>query len=474
MKRLRGLKALVHDAIDVTTHLVREGHESTSRAVMRVTDRIEPLAAPARGVDGVRRFSTDAVLGTIRLVNRGVEVVTDLGLDLAERARVRSEAADAVERALEPAVPMRSDALDTGAWLGDAAVALVNAAVGDHLGRRDNGLDLGMSLRVGDFYVDLTSAHAKDAITTALARVDQTPSARLVVFVHGLGTTEWSWCLESAAYHGDPTATFASLLHRDLGTTAALVRYNTGRHVSENGRALTAMLTDLVSAYPVPIEELVLVGHSMGGLVLRSACHYGREASAPWLAHVRRVFCLGSPHHGAPLEKFGNVLTGVLGAIDLPGTLVPARILEGRSAGIKDLRHGSLVDEDWSGRDADALLDEGRAEIPLLPNVAYHFVSATITRDPAHPLGRLIGDLLVRVPSAERHCTAPKQSAPQASEEIREATFEIDTSRFGGVLHHQMQNHPAIYAVLRDALGAAARDASDDAQESAVTTSDRR
>jgi hypothetical protein len=36
---------------------------------------------------------------------------------------------------------------------------------------------------------------------------------------------------------------------------------------------------------------------------------------------------------------------------------------------------------------------------------------------------------------------------------VREETFEIDTTHFGGVLHHQMQNHPAIYAVLRDALG---------------------
>ncbi|MBN8616134.1 MAG: alpha/beta fold hydrolase [Deltaproteobacteria bacterium] len=448
MKRLRGLKALVHDAIDVTTHLVREGHESTSRAVMRVTDRIEPLAAPARGVDQVRRVSTDAVLGTIRLVNRGVEVVTDLGIDLAERARERRAIDDAVEAALEPAVPMRSDVLDTGAWIGDAAIALVNAAVGDHLGKRDNGLDLGMSARIGDHYVDLRSDQAKAAITTALARVGQAPSSRVVVFVHGLGTTEWSWCLEAAAYHGDPTATFASMLHRDLGTTAVLVRYNTGRHVSENGRGLASLLSDLVAAYPTPIEELVLVGHSMGGLVLRSACHYGQKADAPWLAHVRRVFCIGSPHGGAPLEKFGNVLTGVLGAIDLPGTLVPARILEGRSAGIKDLRHGALLDEDWMGRDPDALLDEGRADVPLLPNVAYHFVAATLTRDPAHPLGRMIGDLLVRVPSAQRHGTPGRAS----QDAVREETFEIDTQHFGGVLHHQMQNHPAIYAVLRDAL----------------------
>lgn len=447
MKRLRGLKALVHDAIDATTHLVREGHESSARAAMRVTDRIAPIAATARGVDCVRRLSTDAVLGTIRLVNRGVEALSDAGLDLADRARsASSEPSDveAVEAAIRPAMPMRSDAASSAAWIGDAALGLVNAAVGDHLRRRDNGLDLDMSLRAGDSYVDLASPHAARALALALERVGQTAGGRAVVFVHGLGTTEWSWCLEAATYHGDPSACFGSLLQRDLGLTPLYVRYNTGRHVSENGRALDALLDALLAAYPVPLNELALVGHSMGGLVVRSACEQAREAPSAWLSRVQSVFCLGSPHGGAPLEKLGNVVTGVLGAIDLPGTLIPARILEGRSAGIKDLRHGALLDEDWVGRDPDALLDPGRRKVPLLPGVAYHFVSATLTRDPEHPLGRIVGDLLVRVPSA----LAPGDEA----ERRQERRFEIETHRFGGVLHHQLQNHPAVYALVRDAL----------------------
>jgi pimeloyl-ACP methyl ester carboxylesterase len=426
-RKLLGLKALVHDAVDKTVELVREGHESTSRAVLRVTDRIEPLAAPARTVDAIRRLGTDGVLGTIRVVNRGVEAATDVGLALAARAA----AADEPHEPLEPAVPMRSDALGTGAVIADAAEALVNAVVGDHLVQRDNGLDVGMRLRAGDFYVPLE----RDALGRALPA----PTGRVALFVHGLGTTEWCWCLEADHYHGDPTATFGSLLARDLGITPLYLRYNTGRHVSENGRALAALLASLRDAYPAPIDELVLIGHSMGGLVVRSACHYGREASAPWLGLVRRVFCLGAPHRGAPLEKVGNVLTGVLGAIDHPATLIPARVLEGRSAGIKDLRHGSLVDEDWLGRDPDALIDAPRTEVSLLDDVAYHFVSATVTEDPEHPLGRLIGDLLVRVPSA----SGPLQ---------REEHFAIETARFGGVLHHQLQNHPAVYQVIRRAL----------------------
>ncbi len=425
MRRWRGLKALVHDAVDRTTDLVGVGHESTARVVLGVTDRVEPLARPARLVDAVRRVSTFGVLSAVKLVNRTFETVSDAGLDLAAKS------GHATMEGTLAAVPMRSDAVRSASWVGDAALGLVNAVVGDHLAERGNGLDLGMAFRIADTYVPLEAE--------AIARALPTPSRKVALFVHGLATTEWSWCLESLAYHGNAGVSFGSLLEKDLGFTPVWLRYNTGRRVSSNGRQLATDLQRFVDAYPVPIEELALIGHSMGGLVLRSACHYAAEGGQPWVELVRHVVCLGTPHQGAPLEKLGNVVTGLLGAIDLPGTQVTARILEGRSAGIKDLRHGSLVDEDWLGRDPDALMAEQQREVPLLPNATYHFVAATVTSDPEHPVGRLIGDLLVRPPSS---------GGPVP---IRR-TFAIETSRFGGVMHHQIQNHPAIYEVVRRAL----------------------
>jgi pimeloyl-ACP methyl ester carboxylesterase len=431
MQRWRGLKSLVHQAVDAVVDLVDEGHESTARNVIRVTDVSATTREPARAVDAIRRFGTRGVLGTIKVVNRAVEKVTDVGLDVAE---ARFGGRD--RPGLVPALPMRSDVLKSADWIGDAGVGLVNAALGDHLHAANNGLDMGMMFRAGDFYV-----RTLDRATLAEALPNASP--RVALFVHGLGTTEWSWCLEADAYFGDPTANFGSLLAKDTGITPIWLRYNTGRHVSSNGRELAQQLERFVDAYPVPIEELILIGHSMGGLVVRSACHYatagGSESRARWIGLVRRVISLGSPHHGAPLAKLGAVLTTVLGAIDLPGTLVTSRVLEGRSAGIKDLRHGSLVDEDWLDKDPDALDLEGAQQIPLLPGVAYSFVSATITRDPAHPLGRLIGDLLVRVPSS-------------TGSSIEQREFAIDTDHFGGVMHHQLQNHPAIYEVVRAAL----------------------
>ncbi len=418
MQRWRGLKGLIHDAVDRTTELVDEGHESTSRAVMRAFDMLAPpLSGPARTVDGARRLGTRGVLGTIRVVNRAVEAISDAGLDVAERALELPEA---------DAVPMRSDVTKSGAWVGDAAMGLLNGAVGDYLHRRTNGLDLGMQLRHGGRYLDLDAPRVEGA------------TGKVALFVHGLATTEWSWCLESEAYHGDPGASFGTLLARDLGYTPVFLRYNTGRHVSENGQLLARELARFVEGYPAPLEELLLIGHSMGGLVLRSACHYAEREGLDWIAKVRRVFCLGSPHHGAPLEKLGNIAAAVLGAIDTPATLIPARLIEGRSAGIKDLRRGALVDEDWLGRDADAVREPEARAIPLLEHVTYTFLSATVTVDPEHPLGRIVGDLLVQRPSA-------------SGARVAHRTFPIETRNYGGVLHHQLQNHPAVYAQIRAA-----------------------
>ena len=420
IRKWRGLKSLVHGAVDWTTDLVDLGHESTMRSVTRISDRIQPLRKPVRFVDGVRRFITRGVLTTIKGVNRAVEVVSDAALDAAEQA-----SREPPEGATERAVALRSDATKTSARLGDAALGLVNAAIGDRLSESCNGLDQSMVFRVDDHYVEPD----RKVLRTALPD----PCPRVALLVHGLAMTERSWSLEAEAYHGEPGLNFGSLLERDLGFKPVFLRYNTGRRVSQNGRRLAAELGRFVEAYPVPIEDLTLIGHSMGGLVLRSACHYGVLDQQVWTSRVRRVFCLGSPHRGAPLAKLGHALTGVLDAVDLPATKVLAQIFAGRSAGIRDLRHGAVVDEDWLPPETGAPSD-----VTWLPHARHYFVSATVTDDPDHVVGRLVGDLLVRVSSA-------------IGPNLKTSHFAIHVSRYGGVLHHQIQNHPAVYKQLRRA-----------------------
>lgn len=422
LKRARGVKSLVHDAVDLTVDLVEEGHESTARMVMRILGVLPPVAAPARLVDSIRRASTARALGAVRTVNRAVEQLTDAGIDAAAAARLL---AWAQAPAASP-VAMRSDVVGTGPWLADAAIGALNGVAGDYLHREGNGLDLGFSLRHGDDYI------TADAPEPAAF---QPETRRIAVFVHGLATTEWSWCWDSAAYHGDAAASFGALLQRDLGVTPLFARYNTGRHVFENGRLLARCLEQLVAAGSESFDEIILVGHSMGGLVIRSACDHASKEGHGWPRRVSRVFCLGSPHQGAPLEKLGHILTTALGALDHPGTRIPAEILRRRSAGIRDLRHGTIIDDAQAGPDPDAARDPQVRGADLLDNVAYYFVSATVTRDPAHPLGRLIGDVMVRVPSA---------SGPA----VRSREFQIETQCYSGVMHHQIQSHPDVYALL--------------------------
>jgi hypothetical protein len=174
----------------------------------------------------------------------------------------------------------------------------------------------------------------------------------------------------------------------------------------------------------------------MGGLVARSACHQAVEAGMTWPGRVRHVVSLGTPHGGAPLAQGTHLAAHALHA--LPETRPFARFLRRRSAGIRDLRHGSLVDRDWDGHDPDALRAAACAEVPLLPGATHCFVAATITRDARHPVGRVLGDWLVLAPSASgRGRTRPVPFR------------EEDGLSVGGTHHLALLNHPDVYTALR-------------------------
>lgn len=290
---------------------------------------------------------------------------------------------------------------------GSRLVGILNGLIGDALEREGSALAQPMSVRrMGD------------------------PAPRLVVFLHGLMETERSWRLGGRAPYGE------RLERERPGTTAIELRYNTGRRISENGSSLCELMTALVAEWPVEVEEIALVGHSMGGLVARSACHRAALDDRDWVRLVRHVVSLGSPHFGAPLEQ--AVHYAAHGLDRLPETRPVARLLRRRSGGIRDLRHGSLVDEDWRDRDPDELRAAAWAEVPLLDGATHCFVSATITRSPEHPLGRLLGDMLVLTPSATGR-----------SRTRRLGFRDEDGLHVGPANHFALLNHPNVYAQLR-------------------------
>jgi pimeloyl-ACP methyl ester carboxylesterase len=176
------------------------------------------------------------------------------------------------------------------------------------------------------------------------------------------------------------------------------LHYNSGEHVSQNGRALADMLEGLLTAWPVPVEKLVIVGHSMGGLLARSACHYGRLAGHGWQQHLRQMVFLGTPHHGAPLERGGNWVNVMLELS--PYTAALARLAKIRSAGITDLRHGSIRDEDWQHGDRFAHAGKKRGNMSLPQGVQCFALGATLSKQGGNPGKRLLGDGLVPLHSA--------------------------------------------------------------------------
>ena len=285
---------------------------------------------------------------------------------------------DAVSRAVPAnAVPIEQ------ALAGRVALGALNGAFGDLLERRRNALTIGMGIRRQGRVVGTSPPQLAAAFPEA--------TSKLVVFVHGLCGTEDGWWLGSGRHFP-----YGGRLRSELAYTPVYVRYNSGRHISENGHELALLLEQVVQGWPVPVTEIALIGHSMGGLVARSACHYG--AGSAWPSCVRHVFTLGSPHRGAPLEQLACAASDRLGA--LPETRAMQSTLNLRSAGIKDLCHGFLCDEDWIGCDSKSFLREAARQIPFLRGANHYFVAATVSRDPDSPAGRLVGDLLVRHASA--------------------------------------------------------------------------
>ena len=392
---------------------------------------VEPATSTAKVITGVETAISGGVFGSIRVINGITRISVNALADVAEAGL--EEPSDST--AIELATPIRSSAAGTASWYVDYLQASINGFWGDHLSRRNSRLDLGMSLRHHGRHLPATSE--------AFAAAFPNPTPKVCIFVHSLAATEWLWSLSSEEHYGDPDVTFGTRLLDDLGFTPIYLRYNTGRHISENGRALAKLITEVIEAYPVPVDEIALVGHSMGGLVARSAAHYAREHEEPWVAQLRHVACIGSPHLGAPLEKAVSVLTGVLRNVEAAGAQVPAALLDSRSAGVKDLRYGYTVDEEWAGKDPDEVFADARRNVPLVDGVGYYFLAATIARDPAHPLGQLLGDLMVLLPSA----------SGEAPEQARRIHFS-GGAVLPGMNHVHIVNHPDVYEALRDLLAA--------------------
>src|ERR1019366_1995391 len=286
---------------------------------------------------------------------------------------------------------------------GNFALSAVNGTLGDELDEQGNPLSIKMAVRRDRVNVGLRPADLAAAFPAA------TP--KLAVFMHGLGGSEDAWHLRSGRRDGE---SHGSLLASEHGYTPVEVRYNSGLHVAENGRQLAALLDVVVAAWPTEVDAIILLGHSMGGLVIRSACDQADENG--WVSTVHHVFYLGTPHTGAPLERGVSRLIERLVKVEEGRPL--ATFLDKRSVGIKDLHSGSYA--------------------PLLDSTKHYAVSASVTADPDHPVALLVGDLLVLPASAhgKGHLDFP----------------EHHKHHVGRLTHFGLLNNPAVYDAMSEWL----------------------
>ena len=372
---LRGAGRLAVEATRGVTALVEAMHATIAGGPAIIG---QPLAGPARAATGL-------IYGTVR----GITALVGVGIDraLAQLAPLLGSSVPGSER--------------------EAVLAALNGVLGDYLLETSNPLAIEMTLRR-----------------------DGEPGSKLLVLVHGSSMSDRQW-LQAGHDHG-------AALARELGYTPIYVHYNSGLHVSTNGRALADQLERLVATWPVAIDELVLLGHSMGGLVARSACHAGTDHA--WRSHLRALIALGTPHHGAPLERGGNWIELLLGISRYSAPLVRLAMI--RSAGVTDLRYGNVLDEHWQARDRFEHRADDRTPLPLPTGVRCYAIAGSLS--PAAG-ARVRGDGLVPVTSA---------LGIHARPELTLAFPEAHRAVAYGTGHIQLLGSLAVYDMLRNWLAA--------------------
>jgi len=384
---LRGMSHLSIDAVLGITDIV----ESLHYTIAGLPAQLDP--AEPRRINGIPGLVYRNIRTITKIVGTGIDFPLDkLGGALAEQdSSLRRE----------------------------AMLSTLNGVIGDHLAAQNNPLALPMQLR----------HNGQPLIEQTLSEAVKQADGKVTLLVHGVCMNDLQW-LRQGHDHG-------AALARDLGFAPLYLHYNSGLHISENGRQLADLLEQTFGQFAQPLE-LVILGYSMGGLVVRSACHYGQTAGHRWLDHLQKLVFLGTPHHGAPLEKGGAWLHVIL-QIN-PYSAPFARLGKVRSSGVTDLRYGNVLDEDWQGRDRFHAAGDVRTPVPLPAGVDCYAMAATAGKEANERGAELVGDGLVPVSSAlGRH-----------KDESLNLSFPESRQWVGcNMKHMDLLNHPDVYETMR-------------------------
>lgn len=294
------------------------------------------------------------------------------------------------------------------AWQRHAS-AILSGFLGDWLEARNNPLALPMTVFHGSAAVDPCAPHI------------EAPGSTLCLSIHGLMELESVWGLP-----GQPGAHYGSLLaDAGQGITPLMLRYNTGRPIYRNGEDLAELLERLVAHWPVPVERIILIGHSMGGLLIRSACHHGQRQCHRWIEPLSDCVYIGSPHDGSWLARGAKATAELMNQAPRDYLRVVGEVIDLRSEGIRNLSRGEVV-------------SDGDGEPPLLPGARHYVVCGLLARSRQHPVNALFGDALVHESSARGH--------------ERRGWALSGVATFPGIDHIRLAHHPDVAGQLREWL----------------------
>lgn len=347
---LRGLADIVTDATLQVTNLAEDLNHRIVHPPYLPSSPIQHL------ITGIAGIVYSSVRYTTKLVANGLDKTLSL-----------------FHKSLAIAVPF--DKKEVG-------ISIVNGIIGDYLDKQNNPLTLKMQFR----HLGVPIAPNAASILETYPNV----SGKILLIVHGLCMSDIGWKYKGHN-HGEDLA-------RELNMTPVYLNYNSGLHISTNGKKLNLMLEELLANWPVPVEEFIILSHSLGGLISRSAIYYGQKEGNNWQKQLKKMFFLASPHQGAPLERIGNYVERFLEA--MPYLKPFSRLGKMRSSGITDLRFSNLVDEDWKDIPRFEGRPDNRQPIPLPQHTACYAVAATIGKQGDTFSAQTIGDGLVQLESA--------------------------------------------------------------------------
>jgi pimeloyl-ACP methyl ester carboxylesterase len=349
--KLRGISELSIDAIHGITHIVESLH-----GVIQSKFLISNKQTPEHTTQGLTGFIYRNIRYMTSLIGSGIDKILENIENLVASDKSQNKIS----------------------YSREALIAALNGVLGDHLLVRKNPLAIKMQFRF----------HGQTLTEDQVQEQIKASNGKVLLMIHGLCMNDLQWT-KLDHNHGEELA-------KELGYTPIYLHYNSGLHVSENGQQLSDLLERIYQTYESKIE-LNILAHSMGGLLIRSACEDARLSEKSWLSSLKRVVFIGTPHHGAHLERLGNWVDSILSLSQY--TQPFSKLGKIRSSGITDLRYGNLLATDWDHEDRFEPTGDQRSPVPLLKGIEYYAIAATSKKINPDNNGKL-GDGLVTINSA--------------------------------------------------------------------------